>query len=74
MLSVQMLTSLALLSALLMKYAASVVNNYRVRKQMPPGPPGLPLLGNIFQLTRSPWLRFVEWKDHYGAVVMRHLS
>ncbi|THG98108.1 hypothetical protein EW026_g4018 [Hermanssonia centrifuga] len=74
MLSVQMLTSLALLSALLMKYAASVVNNYRVRKQMPPGPPGLPLLGNIFQLTRSPWLRFVEWKDHYGSIFSLNLA
>lgn len=33
---------------------------------MPPGPPGLPLLGNIFEVGSSQWLQFTKWKDQYG--------
>lgn len=33
---------------------------------MPPGPRGLPLLGNIFQLPKFQWYRFTEWKEEFG--------
>nr|F1SY62.1 RecName: Full=Cytochrome P450 monooxygenase 58 [Postia placenta Mad-698-R]BAK09406.1 cytochrome P450 [Postia placenta] len=35
---------------------------------MPPGPRGLPLLGNIFQLPKLPWYRFTEWKEEFGPI------
>lgn len=37
---------------------------------MPPGPRGLPLLGNIFQLPKLPWYRFTEWKEEFGMSLL----
>ncbi|KAH0580769.1 hypothetical protein H2248_002253 [Termitomyces sp. 'cryptogamus'] len=49
---------------------ASVIRHYFERLKMPPGPTGLPLLGNVFQMpTVMPWLRFAEFSQKYGPVV-----
>lgn len=38
------------------------------RRKMPQGPPGVPILGNVFDVPKSmPWLKFTEWKQKYGA-------
>jgi hypothetical protein len=35
--------------------------------KLPPGPPGIPLLGNIFDLPKKfPWLKLMKWKEQYG--------
>ncbi|KDR69689.1 hypothetical protein GALMADRAFT_230616 [Galerina marginata CBS 339.88] len=37
---------------------------------MPPGPRGLPLLGNVFEMpTKLPWIRFAEFAEQYGPIV-----
>ncbi|KAJ3848269.1 cytochrome P450 [Lentinula lateritia] len=37
--------------------------------RLPPGPRGLPLVGNIFQLSMEAWITFAEWKALYGPLV-----
>lgn len=39
--------------------------------EMPPGPGGLPWLGQAFRLSvNSAYLKFTQWSDEYGNVVM----
>lgn len=40
---------------------------YFQTRYWPPGPRGIPILGNIFQLPKLPWYKFTEWKAQYGA-------
>ncbi|KAJ7150553.1 cytochrome P450 [Mycena crocata] len=58
--------------------AAAVLARYVFRRRkppLPPGPKGLPLLGNIFDLPKeSPWLGFAEigskWGDIFSITVL----
>ncbi|KIY48888.1 cytochrome P450 [Fistulina hepatica ATCC 64428] len=56
--------------SILVKFVASI------RKRslpLPPGPPGLPLIGNIYKIpTHSAWEKYTEWSDHYGDVICLH--
>ncbi|KAK7453396.1 hypothetical protein VKT23_011659 [Stygiomarasmius scandens] len=41
----------------------------------PPGPRGIPILGNVFQLdTVNPWHTFVKWKDLYGPMIYLNVA
>ncbi|TFK67282.1 cytochrome P450 [Pluteus cervinus] len=44
------------------------------RRGIPPGPQGLPLLGNIFQLPPFMFLRFTEWKKQFGPLFSLNLA
>ncbi|KZT55003.1 cytochrome P450 [Calocera cornea HHB12733] len=45
------------------------------RKDMPPGPPPAPFVGNRHQLPKAkPWRKFAEWNAEYGPVVSIYLG
>ncbi|KAJ3558860.1 hypothetical protein NM688_g677 [Phlebia brevispora] len=60
--------------AVALKVAQSVIHANRLRKIMPPGPPGWPLLGNYLDVGSFQWLRFTEWKDRYGPIFSLYLA
>ena len=60
---------LVLFLVLLAKLVHAIVAERRLKRLMPPGPPGLPLIGNALQLTQVPWFRLTEWKQQYGRYI-----
>ncbi|KAF4613090.1 hypothetical protein D9613_011043 [Agrocybe pediades] len=58
------------LAAVIIAYSFYYVMKwYRLRKIMPPGPLGLPFIGNKYQLPAvKPWKKFAEWNKQYGPV------
>ncbi|KAJ8503077.1 hypothetical protein ONZ45_g11173 [Pleurotus djamor] len=48
-----------------------VLNSFTRKENLPPGPPRLPVLGNLLQLTEteSIWRRMTVWGQKYGPIV-----
>ncbi|KAJ7697080.1 cytochrome P450 [Mycena metata] len=48
--------------------------NFLRKGCLPPGPRGLPLVGNLFQLSPDVWHTFTKWKELYGPLVYINIA
>ena len=56
-----------LFCGIILVLAASAYTSSKKRRNLPPGPPGWPFLGNALDMPRQKeWLAFTEWKRSYG--------
>ncbi|GJE86535.1 cytochrome P450 [Phanerochaete sordida] len=61
----------AILTVILLK---AVITRSRQRARYPPGPKGLPIIGNILQMPKEDeWLTFARWGEQYGDIVYLQL-
>ena len=59
-------------SAIVLNY---VVKDILLRRRMPPGPIGLPFIGNQYQMpARKPWKKFEEFNKKYGIFWMQFVQ
>ena len=54
--------------ALVSIYAFRTIKSHH-KEKLPPGPKGLPFLGNLFQLSLNPWKEFEVWKKEFGTSI-----
>lgn len=60
---------LTILSGLALIITIISVRYYAFRHRLPPGPPGLPLIGNLLELPKShPWLTQTKLHKKYGPI------
>ncbi|KAH9937587.1 cytochrome P450 [Fomitopsis serialis] len=62
---------LALISLI---YIIARLTSSRARGHLPPGPPGWPLIGNIFDVPKPfVWKTFAKWSTQWGDIMMLNL-
>ncbi|TCD61911.1 hypothetical protein EIP91_007725 [Steccherinum ochraceum] len=58
---------------LIVTYVVSAQRQSRFGKPLP-SPRGLPIVGNIFQVGRMPWLQFTKWAKELGPIYQLNLG
>jgi cytochrome P450 len=59
---------LMLFTLFLLYYCASII--WRPKLPLPPGPPRLPLIGNLHQYPKDePWRAYQAWNKKYGPII-----
>ncbi|KIM46552.1 hypothetical protein M413DRAFT_24257 [Hebeloma cylindrosporum] len=51
-----------------------VLLSINAKGPLPPGPRGLPVLGNIFQISKFQWLKYTEWQKEFGPIISLNLA
>ncbi|KAI7325860.1 hypothetical protein KC315_g7730 [Hortaea werneckii] len=70
-----LLASIAILALTTIVYFCNRVKPNGQGKQLPPGPQGLPIIGNVLQMPkRLPWLEFYRMSREYGPVMYMNLA
>ncbi|KAI7547780.1 hypothetical protein KC331_g4808 [Hortaea werneckii] len=70
-----LLASIALLALTAIVYIYNRVKPHEAGKQLPPGPQGLPIIGNALQMPqRLPWLEFYRMSREYGPIMYMNLA
>lgn len=48
----------------------TIIRFFKSNPPLPPGPRGLPLIGNILDMpTEKEWLKFAQWGETFGKLV-----
>lgn len=67
--------SIALLALTTIAYFYNRLKPHGEGKQLPPGPQGLPIIGNAMQMPkRLPWLEFYRMSREYGPIMYMNLA
>ena len=66
------LTSAVLIAA----FFLVLFRSRRSNRKLPPGPPGLPLIGNLLDIPKKqPWVVYRDWARKYGThAALRYLT
>ncbi|KIW56956.1 hypothetical protein PV05_05567 [Exophiala xenobiotica] len=60
---------LSILLGIALAIVGLLVHEYRRDRGLPPGPPRLPLIGNLHQApSEVPWRQYTEWTRKYGPI------
>ncbi|KAH6893686.1 O-methylsterigmatocystin oxidoreductase [Coprinopsis sp. MPI-PUGE-AT-0042] len=71
-------SSLSVLIPLIVILLHQLFGRKKINAPKPPGPKGLPLLGNLLQMPspsgkEAPWRVFSQWREKYGELHMDHV-
>lgn len=65
----------AVVTVLLIEVLSRTLRAARIWRQMPPGPRGIPVLGNLLRLPNLRFVRFMQWKEQYSrSDIYRHYT